>query len=183
MTELNATRDRSLRAPPNAFDAPSGAGYTARPGGAGRCLLRRRRWAHGIPHRRRRAEEGALPRPGHRGAQDDDAHPRQRAGQRHQDGRHRHRLRPRHRHRERAPGRGHQARRRHPLAKYVFDIVQNLPDAAGHAARSSPNNYVEISSGAAHFKIVGMAARGVPQAAQGGERAAGEGDRRHRCWR
>src|SRR6185295_14384027 len=41
-------------------------------------------------------------------------------------------------------------------AKYVFDIVQNLPEPS-LTLRKLANNYVEISSGSAHFKIVGMA--------------------------
>src|SRR5688500_18521004 len=47
-------------------------------------------------------------------------------------------------------------------AKYVFDIVQNLPEA--HVTlRKLPNNYAEISSGSAHFKIVGMAPEEYPK--------------------
>jgi len=47
-------------------------------------------------------------------------------------------------------------------AKYVFDIVQNLPDAYV-TLKKLANNYVEISSGSAHFKIVGMAAEEFPK--------------------
>jgi len=47
-------------------------------------------------------------------------------------------------------------------AKYLFDIVQNLPEA--HVTlKKLPNNYVEISSGSAHFKIVGMAPEEYPR--------------------
>lgn len=47
-------------------------------------------------------------------------------------------------------------------AKYVFDIVQNLPDA--HVTlKKLANNYVEITSGAAHFKIVGTAPEEYPK--------------------
>lgn len=45
-------------------------------------------------------------------------------------------------------------------AKYVFDIVSNLPEA--HVTiKKLPNNYAEITSGSAHFKIVGMAPRNI----------------------
>jgi DNA polymerase-3 subunit beta len=47
-------------------------------------------------------------------------------------------------------------------AKYIFDIVQNLPEAMV-TIRKLPNNYAEITSGAAHFKIVGMAAEEYPK--------------------
>ncbi|NOK18215.1 DNA polymerase III subunit beta [Corallococcus carmarthensis] len=47
-------------------------------------------------------------------------------------------------------------------AKYVFDIVQNLPDAEV-TLKKLANNYVDISSGSAHFKIVGMAAEEYPK--------------------
>ncbi|WP_224369089.1 DNA polymerase III subunit beta [Hyalangium versicolor] len=47
-------------------------------------------------------------------------------------------------------------------AKYLFDIVQNLPDAQV-SLRKLANNYVDISSGSAHFKIVGMAAEEYPK--------------------
>jgi DNA polymerase III subunit beta len=47
-------------------------------------------------------------------------------------------------------------------AKYLFDIVQNLPEAQLTLKRL-PNNYAEISSGAAHFKIVGMAPEEYPK--------------------
>ena len=46
-----------------------------------------------------------------------------------------------------------------------------------------PNNYVEITCGSAHFKIVGMAPEEYPKLPQGGERAAGAGDAATRCWR
>lgn len=47
-------------------------------------------------------------------------------------------------------------------AKYLFDIVQSLPDA--HLTmRKATNNYVEISSGPTHFKIVGMAPEEYPK--------------------
>jgi DNA polymerase-3 subunit beta len=47
-------------------------------------------------------------------------------------------------------------------AKYVFDIVQNAPEHTLTLKRLQ-NNYVEITSGAAHFKIVGMAAEEYPK--------------------
>ena len=47
-------------------------------------------------------------------------------------------------------------------AKYVFDIVQNLPDAQV-TLKKLANNYVDISSGSAHFKIVGMAPEEYPK--------------------
>src|SRR5262249_39757312 len=47
-------------------------------------------------------------------------------------------------------------------AKYVFDIVQNLPEAQV-TLRKLNNNYVEITSGPAHFKIVGMAPEEYPK--------------------
>jgi DNA polymerase-3 subunit beta len=47
-------------------------------------------------------------------------------------------------------------------AKYVFDIVQNLPEAQV-TLRKLPNNYAEIQSGSAHFKIVGMAPEEYPK--------------------
>lgn len=47
-------------------------------------------------------------------------------------------------------------------AKYVFDIVQNLPEAY-LTIRKLQNNYAEIISGAAHFKIVGMAPEEYPK--------------------
>lgn len=47
-------------------------------------------------------------------------------------------------------------------AKYVNDIVQNLPDAQV-TFKKLANNYVDISSGSAHFKIVGMAAEEYPK--------------------
>lgn len=47
-------------------------------------------------------------------------------------------------------------------AKYVFDIVQNLPEAQ-LTLKKLPNNYAEISSGSAHFKIVGMAPEEYPK--------------------
>src|SRR3954466_3377720 len=47
-------------------------------------------------------------------------------------------------------------------AKYVFDIVQNLPDAM-LTIKKLPNNYAEITSGSAKFKIVGMAPEEYPK--------------------
>ncbi len=47
-------------------------------------------------------------------------------------------------------------------AKYVSDIVGNLPEAQVTIAKL-PNNYAEITSGAAHYKIVGMAAEEFPK--------------------
>ncbi len=47
-------------------------------------------------------------------------------------------------------------------AKYVFDIVQNLPEAQV-TIKKLPNNYAEITSGSAHFKIVGMAPEEYPK--------------------
>lgn len=47
-------------------------------------------------------------------------------------------------------------------AKYVFDIVQNLPEAQVTLTKL-PNNYVDITSGPAHYKIVGMAAEEFPR--------------------
>src|SRR6478672_8542534 len=47
-------------------------------------------------------------------------------------------------------------------AKYLFDIVQNLPDAQV-TLKKLPNNYAEIISGSAHFKIVGMAPEEYPK--------------------
>ncbi|HYV45731.1 MAG TPA: DNA polymerase III subunit beta [Myxococcaceae bacterium] len=47
-------------------------------------------------------------------------------------------------------------------AKYVYDIVQNLPEAQVTLKKTN-NNYVEISSGTAHFKIVGMAPEEYPK--------------------
>ena len=47
-------------------------------------------------------------------------------------------------------------------ARYVFDIVQNLPDAQ-LTVKKLPNNYAEITSGAAHYKIVGMAPEEFPR--------------------
>jgi DNA polymerase III subunit beta len=47
-------------------------------------------------------------------------------------------------------------------AKYVFDIVQNLPES--HLTiKKLANNYAEITSGTAHFKIVGMAPEEYPK--------------------
>ncbi len=47
-------------------------------------------------------------------------------------------------------------------AKYVFDIVQNLPEA--HVTlKKLPNNYAEITSGSASFKIVGIAPEEYPK--------------------
>jgi DNA polymerase-3 subunit beta len=47
-------------------------------------------------------------------------------------------------------------------AKYVFDIVQNAPEAHLTLKRLQ-NNYVEITSGPSHFKIVGMAPEEYPK--------------------
>jgi DNA polymerase III subunit beta len=47
-------------------------------------------------------------------------------------------------------------------AKYLFDIVQNLPEAQV-TVKKLPNNYAEISSGSANFKIVGMAPEEYPK--------------------
>lgn len=47
-------------------------------------------------------------------------------------------------------------------AKYVFDIVQNLPEQQV-TLKKLQNNYVEITSGSAHFKIVGMAPEEYPK--------------------
>ncbi|MFZ5468547.1 MAG: DNA polymerase III subunit beta [Myxococcota bacterium] len=47
-------------------------------------------------------------------------------------------------------------------AKYVFDIVQSLPEAQ-LTVRKLPNNYAEITSGPSHFKIVGMAPEEYPK--------------------
>lgn len=47
-------------------------------------------------------------------------------------------------------------------AKYIFDIVQNLPEAQV-TVKKLQNNYAEISSGSAHFKIVGMAPEEYPK--------------------
>jgi DNA polymerase III subunit beta len=47
-------------------------------------------------------------------------------------------------------------------AKYVHDIVQSLPEAQV-SLKKLPNNYVEITSGPAHFKIVGMAPEEYPK--------------------
>ena len=47
-------------------------------------------------------------------------------------------------------------------AKYVFDIVQNLPEPT-LTIKKLPNNYAEISSGSAHYKIVGMAPEEYPR--------------------
>jgi DNA polymerase-3 subunit beta len=47
-------------------------------------------------------------------------------------------------------------------AKYVHDIVQNLPEAQVMLKKLN-NNYVEISSGPSSFKIVGMAPEEYPK--------------------
>jgi DNA polymerase-3 subunit beta len=47
-------------------------------------------------------------------------------------------------------------------AKYLFDIVQNVPEPQV-TLKKLPNHYVEIASGAAHFKIVGMAPEEYPK--------------------
>jgi len=47
-------------------------------------------------------------------------------------------------------------------AKTVFDIVQNLPEP--HlTVRKLPNQYAELQSGSAHFKIVGMSPEEYPK--------------------
>ena len=63
-------------------------------------------------------------------------------------------------------------------AKYVFDIVQNLPEAQ-LTVKKLPNNYVEITSRHRPLQDRGHGPRGVPQAPEGRERAAGEGERHH----
>ena len=47
-------------------------------------------------------------------------------------------------------------------AKYLFDIAQNLPEAQ-LTLKKLPNNYAEITSGTAQFKIVGMAPEEYPK--------------------
>jgi DNA polymerase III subunit beta len=47
-------------------------------------------------------------------------------------------------------------------AKYLFDIVQNLPEAQV-TIKKLQNSYAEISCGPAHFKIVGMAPEEYPK--------------------
>ncbi len=47
-------------------------------------------------------------------------------------------------------------------AKYLADIVNNLPDAQV-TLKKLANNYVDITSGAAHFKIVGTAPEEYPK--------------------
>ncbi|MBX7101878.1 MAG: DNA polymerase III subunit beta [Myxococcaceae bacterium] len=47
-------------------------------------------------------------------------------------------------------------------AKYLFDIVQSLPEAQ-LTVKKLPNNYAEITSGSAHYKIVGMAPEEYPK--------------------
>ncbi len=47
-------------------------------------------------------------------------------------------------------------------AKYVFDIVSNLPEAQV-TIKKLPNNYAEITSGSANYKIVGMAPEEFPK--------------------
>jgi DNA polymerase-3 subunit beta len=47
-------------------------------------------------------------------------------------------------------------------AKYLFDIVQNLPEPQV-SLKKLANNYVDISSGPVHFKIVGMAPEEYPK--------------------
>ncbi len=47
-------------------------------------------------------------------------------------------------------------------AKTLFDIVSFLPDAM-LTLKKLPNNYAEITSGAAHYKIVGMAPEEFPK--------------------
>jgi DNA polymerase-3 subunit beta len=52
-------------------------------------------------------------------------------------------------------------------AKVLFDIVQTLPEAFV-TLRKLPNQYVEIISGPAHFKIVGMSPEEYPKLPQAG---------------
>jgi DNA polymerase-3 subunit beta len=47
-------------------------------------------------------------------------------------------------------------------AKTLFDIVSLIPDA-NLTLKKLPNNYAEITSGAAHYKIVGMAPEEFPK--------------------
>jgi DNA polymerase-3 subunit beta len=47
-------------------------------------------------------------------------------------------------------------------AKYLFDIVQNVPEPQ-LTIKKLPNHYVDITSGSAHFKIVGMAPEEYPK--------------------
>jgi DNA polymerase-3 subunit beta len=47
-------------------------------------------------------------------------------------------------------------------AKTLFDIVNLIPDAS-LTIKKLPNNYAEITSGAAHYKIVGMAPEEFPK--------------------
>src|SRR5262249_46435410 len=47
-------------------------------------------------------------------------------------------------------------------AKTVFDIVQNLPEPQV-TVRKLPNQYAELQSGSAHFKIVGMSPEEYPK--------------------
>lgn len=47
-------------------------------------------------------------------------------------------------------------------AKTLFDIVSLIPDA-NLTIKKLPNNYAEITSGAAHYKIVGMAPEEFPK--------------------
>jgi DNA polymerase III subunit beta len=47
-------------------------------------------------------------------------------------------------------------------AKTLFDIVSFLPEASV-TIKKLPNNYAEITSGAAHYKIVGMAPEEFPK--------------------
>lgn len=47
-------------------------------------------------------------------------------------------------------------------AKTLFDIVALIPDAA-LTLKKLPNNYAELTSGAAHYKIVGMAPEEFPK--------------------
>jgi DNA polymerase-3 subunit beta len=80
-----------------------------------------------------------------------------------EDGRHRHRVRPRHRHRQSE----HQAEVMKTgaitvSAKTLLDIVSFAPDAQV-TVKKLPNNFAEITSGAAHYKIVGMAPEEFPK--------------------
>ncbi len=47
-------------------------------------------------------------------------------------------------------------------AKYLFDIVQSAPEPQV-TLKKLPNNYVDITSGSAHFKIVGTAPEEYPK--------------------
>ena len=47
-------------------------------------------------------------------------------------------------------------------AKYLFDIVQSVPEQQV-TLKKLPNNYLELHSGTAHFKLVGTAAEEYPK--------------------